>query len=176
MPPSGTLTAVETGLGLGTRRESGLLLLDTGGSGTLTVNAAFARAHGLAGALRKLGHSTLGGVGPATIHADLVLLPELIIAGQSLRNVPITVELPGELAVAPQGGALFMEVLSRFNLIFDYPHHAAYFRPNARFAEPFPLRSSGPPWYAKAALAMLVFAAAVGLALWFLKRQRKAPA
>jgi hypothetical protein len=176
MPPAGTLTAVEARLGLGARGESGLLLLDTGGSGTLTVNAAFARAHGLSGGMRKLGNSTLGGVGPGVVRADLVLLPELTLAGQTLKNVPITVELPGELPIAPQGGALFMEVLSRFNLIFDYPRNEAYFKPNARFEAPFKVRASGPPWYAKAGLAALVVASLAGLALWFSKKRSNASA
>jgi hypothetical protein len=177
MPPAGTLTAVEAGLGLGTRRENGLLLLlDTGGSGTLTVNAAFARAHGLSGAMRKLGNSTLGGVGPGVVRADLVLLPELTLAGQTLKNVPITVELPGELPVAPQGGALFMEILRRFNLIFDYPRNEAYFKPNARFGAPFRVRAAGPPWYAKAGLAAVIVASLGGLALWFAKRRSNASA
>ena len=173
LTPAGTLTSVETGLGLGPRRESGPLLLDTGGSGTLTVNAAFAHAHGLAGALRKLGHSELGGVGPAVIQADLVLLPELTLAGQTLRNVPITVERTGE---APPGGALFMEVLSRFHLILDYPRGEAYFKPNARFAAPFRVRASGPPWYAMAGLATVAVASPAGLALWFAKRRRSTAA
>jgi hypothetical protein len=176
MPPAGTLTAVEAGLGLGARRESGPLVLDTGGSGTLTVNAAFARTHGLAGTMRKLGNSALGGVGPAVIRADMVLLPELTLAGQTLRNVPITVELPAEGPPAPPGGALFMEVLSRFNMLLDYPRNEAYLKPNARFAAPFRMRASGPPWYAKAGLAAVAVASPVGLALWFAKRRRSAAA
>ena len=175
MPPAGTLTAVEVGLGLGARRESGPLMMDTGGSGTLTVNAAFANAHGLSGSMRKLGTGQLSGVGPAVIQLDVVLLPELILAGHTLRNVPITVELPGQVPMAPVGGALFMEVLSRFNLLLDYPRNEVYFKPNARFAVPFRLRASGPPWYAKAALAVLTAAVLVGLALWFAKRGRKVP-
>jgi hypothetical protein len=175
LKPAGTLTAVEVGLGLGARRVSGPLMLDTGGSGTMTVNAAFANAHGLSGTLRKLGTSQMGGVGPAVIHMDVVLLPELSLAGWTLRNVPITVERPGQGTVASGGDALFMEVLSRFNVLFDYPHNEAYFKPNARFAVPFQLRASGPPWYARAALALLTVAVLVGLALWFAKRGRKVP-
>jgi hypothetical protein len=176
MPPAGTLTAVEVGLGLGGRRESGPLLVDTGGSDTLTVNAAFAVAHGLAGTMRKLGTGQLGGVGPDVIHTDMVLLPELTLAGHTLKNVPISMERPGQAPMAPVGGALFMEVLSRFNVLFDYPHNEAYFKPNARFADPFRLRSSGLPWYAKAALILLAIAASGSLALWFRKRRRELPA
>ena len=174
MPPAGTLTAVETGLGLGARRESGPLVLDTGGSGTLTVNAAFARAHGLSGAVRKLGNSTLGGVGPAVIRADLVLLPELTLAGQTLKNVPITVELPADGPPAPPGGALFMEVLSRFNLLFDYPRNEAYFKPNARFSAPFKMGSTRPPWVIPLGLASVSAASLFAVTSLVAKRRRRA--
>lgn len=175
MPFSGTLTAVEAGFGLGHRREAGLLLLDTGGSGTLTVNPAFASAHGLPGALRKIGSSEMRGVGSGVIRSDVVLLPELILAGHTLRNVPINVERPSEGETGPLGGALFMEVLSRFNIILDYPRNEVYFRPNGRFGIPFQVRSSGPPWYAKALLATMAMASLAGLALFLVGRRRRAP-
>jgi hypothetical protein len=174
--PAGTLTAVDVGLGLGARQVSGPLMLDTGGSGTLTVNAVFAQAHGLSGALRKLGTSQMGGVGPAVIQMDLVLLPELTLAGQTLRNVPITVERPGQGAVASAGDSLFMEVLSRFNLIFDYPRNEAYFKPNSHFDAPFHVRPSGSPVYAKVGFAALIIAILVGSALRVARHRRRARA
>lgn len=175
MPAAGTLTAVEAGFVLGARRDAGPLLLDTGGSGTLTVNPAFARAHGLPGPLRRLGRSEMRGVGSGVVRSEVVLLPELILAGHTLRNVPINVEQPsGGEAIQP-GGALFMEVLGRFNVILDFPHGEAYFKPNGRFDEPFRMRSSGPPWYAKALLVVIALASLGGLALFLARRRRPAP-
>jgi len=174
MPYSGTLTAVMTGFGLGGRQEVGPLLLDTGGNGTLTVNSAFASDHGLPGPLQNIGTSELRGVGPNTIRADLVKLPELTLAGHTLWNVPISVELPGQGEAAPPGGALFLDVLSRFNLILDYPRNQAYFKPNSRFDAPFKVRSSRLPRYAKGLLALAVLASLTGLMLYFTWRRRTA--
>jgi len=174
--PAGTLTAVEVGLGLGARQVSGPLMLDTGGSGTLTVNAAFANAHGLSGTLQRLGTSQMGGVGPTVIQMDAVLLPELTLAGQTLRNVPITVERPGQGTAASAGDSLFLEVLSRFNLIFDYPRNEAYFKPNSHFDAPFQVRHSGPPVYAKVGFAALILAILSGAALRVARHRRGARA
>jgi hypothetical protein len=175
MPAAGTLTAVEAAFDFGDRREAGPLLLDTGGNGTLSVNGAFAIAHQLPGALRKLGRSELHGVGSGVVRSDVVLLPELTLAGHTLRNVPIHVEIPSAGEPGPPGGALFMEVLSRFNLILDYPRNEIYFRPNGRFGDPFHVGSAGPPWYAKAFLATLALAALAGLALVLSRRRHPAP-
>ena len=175
MPPAGTLTAVEVGLGLGTRREQGRLILDTGGNGTLVLNPGFARSQGLPGELKRLGTSEMRGVGSAVLRTDVVLLPELTLAGHSLRNVPINVERPGEGEAKPPGGALFMEVLSQFHILLDYPRGEAYFMPNARFGMPFKVRTSRLPGYAWALLALLGTASLVGLALVLVQRRRPAP-
>lgn len=175
MPPVGTLTAVEVGLGLGNRRSKGRLILDTGGNGTLTLNPGFASSQGLRGELKRLGTSEMRGVGSAVLRSDVVLLPELTLADYTLRNVPINVERPREGEAAPPGGALFMEVLSRFHILLDYPRGEAYFKPNAHFSRPFEVRTSRLPGYARALLALLGTATLVGLALFLAKRRRPAP-
>ncbi len=144
MPYAGPLTAVETVLVAGEKREAGLFVLDTAGTGTMIVNQAFSAAHGLPGAMRVLGKSASRGVGSAVIRNEVVLVPELVIAGFSLPNVPVHMELPSAGNQAPPGGVLCLEVLARFNTILDYRHGEAYFRPNARFGEPFQRRSGAP--------------------------------
>lgn len=171
MPFVGSLTPVEAVLGNGASRASGMFVLDTGGTGTLMVNQAFAAAHGLRGSLRVLGTSTSRGVGPAAIQNEVALLPQLTLAGFTLTDVPIHVELPSDGNRAAPGGALCMQVLERFDAILDYPGQAAYFRPNARFTAPFELRS-GPPTFVRVGLALLVLAALAGLA-WRARRRRR---
>jgi hypothetical protein len=153
MPYAGSLTAVDVVMASGERTWSGPFILDTAGTGTMMVNQAFATANNMHGALRKVGTSVARGVGSAPIHSNQLMLPKLELAGHALNDVPIHVELPSEGNKAPPGGVLCMEVLSRFNTILDYPSNQAYFKPSARFAEPFKLRSSGPPPAAIAALA-----------------------
>ena len=171
MPPAGTLLAMPVEVGIGGRREAGPLVLDTGGSGTLTVNAAFARIHGLPGDLKRLGSSVMSGVGNGVIRCEVLLLPELTLAGHTLRNVPLNVEHAVDGVEAAPGGALFMEVLGRFNLILDFPHEEAYLLPNRRFAEPFRVRTSGPPCYMVGLVFSLALVCLGGLAI-FLRRGR----
>lgn len=170
MQLSGTLTAVEAELVNGAQRSRGMFLLDTGGSGALLVNQAFATAHDLRGTMPRLGTSTSRGVGSGVVRNDVMLLPELRIAGFAVANVPIDVEVPTAGDHASPGGALCMEVLQRFNTILDYPGNSAYFRPNARFATPFSRRTSGPPiaWWVGAATAIVAGLVAAGV--WKSKR------
>jgi hypothetical protein len=172
MPLSGSLAAVEAALVNGEQRASGLFVLDTGGSGTMNVNQAFAAAHGLHGAMKRLGGSTARGVGSAGIRNDVLLLPQLTLAGFDLVDVPINVELPSDGNQAPPGGLLCMDVLQRFNTILDYPRNEAYFRPNTRFTAPFKKRYSGFPWFAIVGIAVVSVASLVGLA-WRAARRRR---
>jgi hypothetical protein len=174
MPLSGSLAAVEAALVNGEQRASGLFVLDTGGSGSMNVNQAFAAAHGLHGAMKTLGGSTSRGVGSAGIRNDVLLLPQLTLSGFDLLDVPINVELPSDGNQAPPGGVLCMDVLQRFNTILDYPRNEAYFRPNTRFKAPFKARYSGFPWFAIVGIAVVSVAALVGLAWLGARRRRNA--
>jgi len=170
MPHAGTLTAVEVLMTSGDTTWRGPFILDTAGNGTMLVNQAFAVANNLHNALRKVGSGVSRGVGNASIHSNQLMLPMLTLAGHTLTDVPINVEVPSDGNTAPPGGVVCMDVLARFNTILDYPSNQAYFKPNARFAEPFRIRRSGPP------LALLVAVAGgiVLLVAWGVMRHRKA--
>lgn len=139
----GTLTAVEATLINGGTSDRGLFALDTGGTGPMIINQAFATEHNLHNTLKKVGSSRSQGVGSATIQNSVLLVPQLVIAGHVLENVAVDVELPSDGNKAPPGGVLCMEVLQRFNTILDYPKNQAYFKPNSLFAAPFNPRRSG---------------------------------
>jgi hypothetical protein len=145
MPYAGTLTAVEVVMWSGDSTWRGPFILDTAGSGAMLVNQAFGTANSMHSALRKVGTSVSRGLGSGSIHSNQLMLPTLTIAGYALTDVPINVEVPSEGNKAPPGGVVCMDVLARFNTILDYPSNQAYFKPNARFAEPFRIRGSGPP-------------------------------
>jgi hypothetical protein len=172
MQSLGSLTVVEVGLNGAGVKTSGLFVLDTGGNGAMLVNQAFAANGGLRAAMRVLGRSESRGLGSEAIRNELVLLPELTLAGFTLRNVPINIELPSEGNKAPPGGVLCMDVLERFNTILDYPRSEAYFRPNTRFDEPFRRNSSGPPWFVAAGIAVVSAASLAWLASLLVKRRR----
>jgi hypothetical protein len=172
MPYVGPLTAVEVVLVAGEKREGGLFILDTAGTGAMNVNQAFSAAHGLPGAMRVLGKSSSRGVGSAVIRNEVVLVPELVIAGFSLPDVPVHLELPAAGNRAPPGGVLCMELLSRFDMILDYRHGQAYFWPNSRFGDPFKRRNGGPAWLAVAGVAGFVVVSIVAVGVIGRRRRR----
>ena len=100
-------------------------------------------------------------------------MPELVLAGFALHDVPIHVELPSSTNPAPPGGVVCMEVLRRFDALLDYPNGQAYFRPNAYFAEPFP--EQGPDWLWRGFIVLVLLALAL-LVRRTLRRRRTATA
>lgn len=137
MPFAGTLTAVEVGLSDGKKRVAGHFALDTGGSETMNIHHAFSTANSLQEIGEKVGTSRSSGVGPGVIENDVQRIPELSVAGFTLKNVPVHIERAPRGDAEPRGGTLNMEVLSRFNIILDYSRNEAYFKPNNRFSAPF---------------------------------------
>lgn len=183
MPFAGSLRAVEAVLFTGERGASGLFMLDTGSDGTLMVNQAFVIANGLRGTMRKVGASTSRGVGSGAIRNEMVLLPELTIAGFKMSNVPIHLALPTDGNEAPPGGVLSIEVLKgvlsievlkRFNTILDYPRNEAYFKPNTLFDSAFTQTSSGPTRAVIVGVAVVSLALLAGLAFLGAKRRSRA--
>jgi len=165
--PFGSLTAVEAALVNGTQRASGPFVIDTGGTGTLMVNQSFAAAHGLRGTMQHLGTSTSRGVGSGAVRNEVVLLPELSLAGFTLANIPIHVEEPSDVGAVPPSGTLCVDVLRRFNTILDYPHNAAYLKPNTHFNAPFPSRG----WSTTAIVASGIAAVLLAvLVAWVVRR------
>jgi hypothetical protein len=170
MPHVGTLTAVEVVMTSGESTWRGPYVLDTAGNGAMLVNQAFATASNMHGVLQKVGSSVSRGVGSGSIHSNLLMLPKLELAGHVLHDVPINVEVPSDGNKAPPGGVLCMDVLARFNTMLDYPRNQAYFKPNARFADPFTIRRSGPPF----ALIVAIAGGVTLLAAWVALRRAKA--
>jgi predicted aspartyl protease len=134
---SGSLPAVEVGFGDGDVRASGPFVLDTGGTGTMNVNQAFAARHAFFDGLEKLGTSSSSGVGSGTVRNAVLRVPTLTLAGFELANVPIHVELPADGESAAPGGVVCMDVLRRFDLLLDGENGAAFFKPNRALGEPF---------------------------------------
>jgi hypothetical protein len=166
----GSLTAVEVIFVHGENESTGRFRLDTGGSGTMIVNQAFDQAHMLHATTPHLGTSVSRGVGSGIIHNNIVMLPELRLAGFALRDVPINIEQTSEGESAPPGGTLNMEVLKRFNTFLDYRSNVAYFKPNTNFDTPFKSKFSGPSWLAVVATAGISLVVLAGIGLILVKR------
>ncbi len=170
---SGALPAVDVVMTNDGISFGGPFILDTAGNGCMLVNQAFAAKHGMHGTLKKVGTGVARGVGAGSIPSNQLMLPELTIAGHSLINVPIHVELPSDGNQAPPGGVLCMEVLSRFNTLLDIQAKTAYFQPNSRFAAPFKIRTGPSNWLV--ALVMIILVAGIGCLVYVSKRRQRGP-
>ncbi len=137
MPFEGALTSVGVVLGNEKSRVTGQFVLDTGGSGTMNINNAFAVANPLQDIGPTVGNSRSTGVGPGVVRNEVRLIPNITVAGFMLRDVPVHIEQAASGNAKVPGGSLNMEVLSRFNIILDYSRNEAYFKPNNRFSAPF---------------------------------------
>jgi hypothetical protein len=122
--------------------------------------------------MKSLRTSTSRGVGSAGIRSHLLLLPQLTLAGFTLPNVPINVELPSDGNEAPPGGVLCMEVLQRFNMILDFQRNEAYFKRNTTFNAPFKAKFSGQPWSMILGIALASVVSFTGLVLLRVRRRR----
>jgi hypothetical protein len=171
MPFFGSLPSVEVVMTNGDASFRGPFILDTAGTSCMLVNQAFAANHDMHSTLKKLGTSESRGVGSESIYSNQLMLPTLTIAGHSLNEVPINVELPSDWNKAPPGGVVCMDVLCRFNTILDFPANEAYFKPNSRFEEAFRIRGSGPSLLFVASLAGIILLASA--CTWYLARKRK---
>lgn len=143
----GTIFTIETGFALEAGRAHGTdwFVVDTGSSASLHLDRAFAARHGL-DALPTIGTSESRGVGPGVLRNRIVLVPELVLGGHALADVPAHVEKPDQAPGVSSGNLLGMQVLQRFHAFLDLERMQAYLAPSARFGEPFrsPLRGPTP--------------------------------
>ncbi len=168
---SGLLPAVDVKMSSEAFSCNGPFILDTAGTSCMIVNQAFGSQHDLYGKLRNVGSGSARGVGSKAIALRQLMLPSLAIAGHSLPNVPINVEVPTEDHPSQPGGVICMDVLSRFNTILDFKHKQAYFHPNTHFSEKFKVRGQGPSvWFSGVVSSGLIIAL---VALFFRKSRRK---
>ena len=156
-------------------RSSGTVpvFFDSGFAGALMVYHASDQAMGLRATLSRVGRSFTSGTGRGGINCDVLVLPELSIAGRTFKDLPIHVEDPGTNAPSGyEGGVLGMDVIKRFNLILDYPRDRAYFSPNTLMGSPYSITVPPPPVGAIVALAALPVGMAFG-AVWYRARRAR---
>jgi hypothetical protein len=127
------------------RRIPGKFMIDTGWRSALTLNAPFVETQKLIAILPKSVEAVTGwGVGGPTI--DTVGRVESLQLGRyTLKNFVANFSKAkgGVLAESGFTGIIGGEILRRFKVIFDYPHHRMILEPNAHFADPFGFDMSG---------------------------------
>ena len=145
------------------------LEFDTGASWGAFVSAELARSTGMDGAKEGLRKRSSGGVGPNRVTTDLVRLGAMRIGAHELRDVPVDVERPsGELRRGD--GILGMDVLRRFDAVFDLREGRLYLRPNALVNAPYAAMAR--PWGMIAAIAVALVLGVLITWLWMRARRR----
>ncbi|HYL76205.1 MAG TPA: aspartyl protease family protein [Bryobacteraceae bacterium] len=120
------------------------VFIDSGASG-LTLSTPFTNAnHVVDSVRRKVSSSAYGAGGISTRYAGRIAGIQL---GPYTLHNPVAAFSPGTkegILASPDIGALVGgEILERFTVTFDYPHHQILLEPNSHFSDPFPANTSG---------------------------------
>lgn len=113
----------------------GVFALDSGDSGSLTVFAPFAKAHGIrkqGKVLASEGRGAGGKIGLSEAYVESLALGPFTIAHPLTTFAAPT---KGVFASSVLAGNIGYDVLSRFVLTFDYEHRRLYLEPGRRFDE-----------------------------------------
>ncbi|MEP6504360.1 MAG: retropepsin-like aspartic protease [Betaproteobacteria bacterium] len=142
----------------------GQFWLDTGNRGGLVVAGPFAQAHGLAARYPASGVTTIGwgvggGVEGRLARAGRLALGAVAIAGPVLR-LPAD-DGGGAMALRHVAGNVGGEILSRFDVTFDYARQRVLLVPNAGHDAPFAVDRSG-LWINRRGDSVIVMAVMAG--------------
>jgi hypothetical protein len=157
---AGSFPMVDGTLGSGPKRSAGPFVINTGGAGALMSNRSMINQNDLRDGLKWIGKSEARGTGTGVAKLEVLLMPEFELAGHKLSDVRVVVPIADAesesfviaIAADTPRGMLCLDVLTKFNAMFDFKNDNAYFKPNENFGKPFPSRSSGLPAIAWVAL------------------------
>ncbi|HZM77790.1 MAG TPA: aspartyl protease family protein [Candidatus Limnocylindrales bacterium] len=113
---AGTMTTLDG------RELTSQFKLDTGGTGCVGLSHNFVRDNGLP----PPGQPVLGQVGVAiggTHEMFVFRIASFRLGDHVLHDMPISYDAPDNLPDRPYAGTLGGEILSRFRVVLDYPHH-----------------------------------------------------
>ena len=113
------------------------VLVDTGDRSSLTLFGPFAKRHAFYGRYPSKKNIITGyGIG-GPIYADVFTLPNLFVLGTHLKSVITRAsrQKSGAFASSEEGGSVGTGVLKRFNIVYDYPHHAIIAWPSKYFTK-----------------------------------------
>ena len=123
---------------------AGKFEIDTGSTGSVSLNTPFVRRHGLERAAAESRVTRMGGVG-GTAEALIVRARGVRLAGHELRGVTARLSRAtrGSSAATTADGILGGEIFRRFKMTVDLPRRRVYLEPNAELNAPFEEDMSG---------------------------------
>lgn len=127
------------------KRVSGTFLIDTGWRSALTLASPFVANQKLVATVTKTIDATTGmGIGGPTVDTE-ARIKSLKIGRFQLDNViaDFSQAKAGVLSEDNFAGVIGGEILRRFTVVLDYPHHRMIIAPNQTFATPYDIDMSG---------------------------------
>ena len=117
---------------------TGQFMLDTGNAFFNTISEQFAGANSQSFKPTGVMVVSSGNLGGA-LHTPLARAMSMQIGPYAIAQsvFAVTASKKGAMAGTAFAGNIGAEVLSRFDLVFDYSRGTIYFKPNANFAKPF---------------------------------------
>jgi hypothetical protein len=128
----------------GGERVEGTFLVDSGWRAALSLTSPFVRQHHLPGSIPTISATT--GVGIGGPGRDLVGRVDALEFGPYIIKQPVTdfsQASGGVMAEADMAGIIGGEILRRFDLVLDYPHHRLLLEPNEQLDQPYQFDTSG---------------------------------
>lgn len=123
---------------------AGKFEIDTGSTGSVSLNAPFVRRHNLERAVRGARVTRMGGVG-GTAEALVARAGGVKLGGHELRGVTARLSRAtrGSYAATAADGILGGEIFRRFKMTVDLARRRLYLEPNAELNAPFEEDMSG---------------------------------
>jgi hypothetical protein len=141
VPPNATTTSFTGILPIIAARVDGIatsVLVDTGDRSSMTLFTPFAKQYSFYSRYPSK-HNIVTGFGlGGPVYADVFTLRSLDVLGTHLSAVVTRAsrQTGGVFAGTDQGGSIGTGVLKRFNVVYDYPHHAIVAWPSKYFNAP----------------------------------------
>jgi hypothetical protein len=127
------------------KHVSGSFLIDTAWRSALTLTSPFVADHKLPTEVPRTVDAITGmGIGGATVDT-MARIPSLKLGGYTIENFVANFSRAkaGVLSQNDFAGIIGAEILRRFKVVFDYPHHRMIIEPNAMFGSPYEFDMSG---------------------------------
>jgi predicted aspartyl protease len=126
------------------RSISGKFVIDTGAATSLILSPGVIEREGIEASLGRTMTVQARGVGGAR-DVRLARVTRLELGGFSLARPVATLQPPGPGFISAEGtvGNIGAEILSRFNVVLDYPRKRIILEPGPDFAKPFEADMSG---------------------------------
>ncbi|MCC6372949.1 MAG: retropepsin-like domain-containing protein [Bacteroidia bacterium] len=148
--------------------NTGWYFFDTGADHALSIDAKYSEKQSLSKSLKVLGKVGLASSESKVIKALVVEMPEVVISGYKIENVPVLLPEESNAEAQFEEGVIGIGLLSKFNLVIDFPKNTMYLKPNKYFSDSFKKKDDTNNY-----LTLLLSAIFISIAAFFIWKKWK---